>query len=46
MPLPMEDGEASSDLLSILSLNTNKRADVGGFFSLLKETVASDGFLA
>ena len=37
MPLPMEDGEALASLLSILSLNTNKRADIGGLFFLLKD---------
>ena len=37
-PLPRDDGEAVASLLTILSLNTNKRADLGGLHSILKET--------
>jgi hypothetical protein len=38
VPLPRDDGEAVASLLTILSLNTNKRADLGGLHSVLKET--------
>ncbi len=37
-PLPRDDGEAVASLLTILSLNTNKRADLGSLHSILKET--------
>ena len=37
MPLPREDGEAVASLLSILSLNANKRADMGGLHSLIRD---------
>jgi hypothetical protein len=32
-----EDGEAVASLLSILSLNANKRADMGGLHSLIRD---------
>jgi hypothetical protein len=41
MPLPWDDGEAVASLLTIptpLSLNTNKRADLGGLHDIFKET--------
>ncbi len=38
VPLPRDDGEAVASLLTILSLNTNKRADLGGLHFVLKET--------
>jgi hypothetical protein len=37
VPLPREDGEAVASLLSILSLNANKRADMGGLHSLIRD---------
>ncbi len=37
MPLPREDGEAVASLLSILSLNANKRADMGGLHSIIRD---------
>jgi hypothetical protein len=38
MPLPRDDGEAVASLLTILSLTTNKRANLGSLHSVLKET--------
>jgi hypothetical protein len=38
MALPRDDGEAVASLLTILSLNTNKRANLGGLHAILKET--------
>jgi hypothetical protein len=38
MPLPRDDKEAVVSLLTVLSLNTNKRADLGGLHTILKET--------
>jgi hypothetical protein len=36
--LPKDAGEAMASLLNILSLNTNKQADLGDLHSVLKET--------
>jgi hypothetical protein len=38
MPLPRDDGEAVAFLLTVLSFNTNKRAELGGLHAILKET--------
>jgi len=38
MPLPRDDGEAVASLLTILSLNKNKRADLGSLHGIIKET--------
>ncbi len=50
MPAKMElpnrdDGEAAASIRTILSFNSNKRADLGGLYSLLKECKAHLVFL-